>query len=174
MLKSFIDSFNAVKNDAVSVNVEFINAVKASLKPCSISIDLIIKNMDGMLGVKVTIRNAKQPTFEGEAGCDIGFLDALLCGMAGNTEPLANYNPNGKFVEKGSTFKQELFNKLIATPLPLKARYITMQGGESGFYEVAFQVDYRRKLKVYFSNAETTVINALKEGGYLADETPAA
>lgn len=174
MIDNFLSSINAVKNDAVSVNVEFVNAVKASLKPCSISIDVIVKNMDDMLGIKVTIRNAKQPTFDGEAGCDIAFLDALLCGMAGNTEPLANYNPNGKYVEKGSTFKQELFNKLFSTQLPVKAKYVTVKDGESGIYEVTFQVDYRRKLKLYFSSVETTVIDELREGGYLKDETPAA
>lgn len=174
MIDTFLSSINADNNDAVNVNVDFINAVKASLKPCSISIDVIVKNMDDMLGVKVTIRNSKEQTYDGEAGCDMAFLDALLCGMAGNTEPLANYNPNGKYVEKGDTFKQELFNKLFSTHLPVKAKFVTVKDGEGGFYEVTFQVDYRRKLKLYFSSVETTVINELRERGYLTDETPTA
>ena len=73
----FLKNVNAVKNNEVKMNTEFVESVKGNLTECSKSVELTIKNMDNMLGLRVQIINSGKLPLDCESGTDIAFFDAV-------------------------------------------------------------------------------------------------
>lgn len=166
---NFLKGINAVKTPSVKMNADFTEAIKANLSKCSKSVELTIKNMDNMLGLRVVIANSGKPTFDSESGIEPIFLDAVLNGALGNTEALEAYDPTKYQIEKGKGFKLELLEQFLSSPLPTQARFLKIQE-ESTILEVTFQLGYRRKLKIYFSNNDEVAREKLKDAGFLKEE----
>ena len=133
----FLKGINAIKSNVVQMNADFTEAVKANLSKYSKSVELTIKNVDNMLGLRVVITNPGKPTFDSESGIEPIFLDAVLNGALGNMEALKKYAPTKYQIEQGKAFKLELLEQFLASPLPIQARLLKMRE-ESTILEVTF------------------------------------
>lgn len=53
MILNYLQGINASQTEKVEINSEFVKSVKNNLHKCSTSVELTIKNMDNMLGLRV-------------------------------------------------------------------------------------------------------------------------
>ena len=166
---NFFKTINAVKNNEVKMNAEFVESVKSNLKKQSKSVELTIKNMDNMLGLRVQIANSGQQPLDCESGTDIAFFDAILDATLGNMDALDAYDTTKHTVETGEKFKQEVLEDFLGTQLPVMVRQLQMRE-DSIILEVVFQLGYRRKLRIYFSSNDAVVIDILKKANLIEVE----
>lgn len=163
---NFLKNVNAVKNNEVKMNAEFVESVKGNLTECSKSVELTIKNMDNMLGLRVQIINSGKLPLDCESGTDIAFFDAVLDATIGNMDALEAYDATKHNVDLGEKFKQEVLGDFLATQLPVQVRQLQMKE-DSTILEVIFQLGYRRKLRIYFSPNDSTAIERLEQAGLI-------
>ena len=166
---NFLKTINAVKNNEVKMNTEFVESVKANLNKRSKSVELTIKNMDNMLGLRVQIANSGQPPLDCESGTDTAFFDAILDATLGNMDALEAYDTTKHAVEVGEKFKQEILEDFLGTQLPVMVRQLQMKE-DSTILEVVFQLGYRRKLRIYFSSNDAVAIEMLKKANLIGVE----
>jgi hypothetical protein len=151
------------------MNAEFVESVKSNLKKQSKSVELTIKNMDNMLGLRVQIANSGQQPLDCNSGADITFFDAILDATLGNMDALDAYDTTKHTVETGEKFKQEVLEDFLGTQLPVMVRQLQMRE-DSNILEVVFQLGYRRKLRIYFSFNDTIAIDMLKKSNLIEAE----
>lgn len=166
---NFLKNFNAVKNNEVKMNTEFVELIKNNLDECSKSVELTIKNMDNMLGLRVQIINSGKQSLDCESGTDIAFFDAVLDAVVGNMEALETYDATKHNVELGEKFKHEVLEDFLATQFPVQLKRLQMKE-DSVIFEVVFQLGYRRKLRIYFSSSDTIAIEMLKKANLIEVE----
>lgn len=169
---NYLKTINAVKNNEVKMNTEFVESVKGSLNKRSKSVELTIKNMDNMLGLRVQISNSGEKPLDCESGTDTAFFDAILEATHGNMDSLEAYDATKHNVELGAGFKQEVLQDFLATQLPVEVKLLEMKESSS-IMEVIFQLGYRRKLRIYFSHNDATAIETLKKAGLIKVEEEA-
>ena len=166
---NFLKTINAVKNNEVKMNTEFVESVKANLNNRSKSVELTIKNMDNMLGLRVQILNSGKQPFDCESGTDTAFFDAILDAAVGKMDALETYDAAKHNVELGEQFKQEVLEDFLGTQLPVMVRQLQMKE-DSTILEVVFQLGYRRKLRIYFSSNDTIAIDTLQKANLIEVE----
>lgn len=164
---SFLSNVASIENGGIKVNADFVKSIQSHLLPNSKSVEVTIKNIDNMLGIKYSILNLCSFPVEGEIGVDAEFLDAFLTGMCGQIEPLKAYDPTGHIVETGTELKHEILDQFLASPLHREAKTINIDNNTS-ILEICFQLGYLRKVKIYFSNSDQKAIDKLKGAGLLA------
>ena len=165
---NFLKTINAVKNNEVKMNTEFVESVKANLNNRSKSVELTIKNMDNMLGLRVQILNSGKQPFDCESGTDTAFFDAILDAAVGKMDALETYDAAKHNVELGEQFKQEVLEDFLGK-LPVMVRQLQMKE-DSTILEVVFQLGYRRKLRIYFSSNDTIAIDTLQKANLIEVE----
>lgn len=166
---NFFKTINAVKNNEVKMNTEFVESVKENLTKQSKSVELTIMNIDNMLGLKVQITNFGKEPFSQESGIDEAFFDAILNAVSGNMETLMAYDPAKHNVSTGENYKEEILDDFLATQLPVKVKELDMSENSS-IIEVIFQLGYRRKLRIYFSPNNMTAIARLKDAQLIQED----
>ena len=166
---NFLKNVNAVKNNEVKMNTEFVESVKEYLNKRSKSVELTIKNMDNMLGLRVQISNSGEKPLDCESGTDTAFFDAILDATLGNMDALEAYDATKHNVELGEAFKQEVLEDFLGTQFPVMVRQLQMNES-STILEVVFQLGYRRKLRIYFSSNDTVAIEMLKKANLIETE----
>ena len=166
---NFLKTINAVKNNEVKMNTEFVESVKANLNKRSKSVELTIKNMDNMLGLRVQILNSGKQPFDCESGTDTAFFDAVLDAAVGKMNALEAYDATMHNVELGEQFKQEVLEDFLGTQLPVMVKQLQMKE-DSTIIEVVFQLGYRRKLRIYFSSNDAVAIEMLKKANLIKVE----
>lgn len=163
---NFLSTVNSIENGGIKVNADFVKSIQSHLLPNSKAVEVTIKNIDNMLGIKYSILNLCSFPVEGEIGVDAEFLDAFLAGMCGQMEALKAYDPTGRKVETGTELKHEILDQFLASPLPREVK--TVNTSNSTILEISFQLGYLRKVKIYFSNSDQKAIDKLKGAGLLA------
>ena len=163
---SFLKNVNAVKNNDVKMNVEFVESVKKYLSKSSKSVELTIKNLDNMLGLRVQILNSGQQLLDCESGVDTAFFDAVLNATNGNIENLQAYDATTHCVDMGGRFKHEVLADFLNTQLPVQVKLLQKQE-DSNILETVFQLGYRRKLHIYFSSNDKVAIEQLTKAGLI-------
>lgn len=166
---NYLKTINAVKNNEVKMNTEFVESVKENLTKQSKSVELTIMNIDNMLGLKVQITNFGKEPFSQESGIDEAFFDAILNAVSGNMETLMAYDPAKHNVSTGENYKEEILDDFLATQLPVKVKELDMSENSS-IIEVIFQLGYRRKLRIYFSPNNMTAIARLKDAQLIQED----
>lgn len=166
---NFLKNINAVKNNEVKMNTEFVESIKGSLNKRSKSVELTIKNMDNMLGLRVQILNSGQQPLDCESGTDTAFFDAVLDAAVGKMDALKAYDATKHNVELGEQFKQEVLEDFLGTQLPVMVRELQMKE-DSTILEVVFQLGYRRKLRIYFSSNDSIAIELLQKANLIEVE----
>jgi hypothetical protein len=166
---NYLKTINAVKNNEVKMNTEFVESVKENLTKQSKSVELTIMNIDNMLGLKVQITNSGKEPFSQESGIDETFFDAVLNAVSGNMEALMAYDPAKHNVSTGEYYKEEILEDFLATQLPVKVKALEMSESSS-IIEVIFQLGYRRKLRIYFSPNNMTATARLKEAQLIKED----
>ena len=166
---NFLKNFNAVKNNEVKMNTEFVELIKNNLDECSKSVELTIKNMDNMLGLRVQVINSGKQSLDCESGTDIAFFDAVLDAVVGKMEALETYDATKHNVELGEKFKHEVLEDFLATQFPVQLKRLQMKE-DSLIFEVVFQLGYRRKLRIYFSSNDAIAIDMLKKANLIEVE----
>ena len=165
-MKSEIDemsifSDNVEKNNGITVTSDFVEYLKERIRPDSIMIEVTIKNIDQMLGLKVEFRNPNQYFDCRESGTDLAFLDAMLWAILGKYEPLKNYDSKGKYVLTGENTKFDFFLKVLERYKEYAIAKIQGIEDSKKILEVDFTLGYRRKMKFYFSEKDMNVKKAL-------------
>ena len=166
---NFLKTINAVKNNEVKMNADFVELIKGNLDECSKSVELTNKNMDNMLGLRVQVTNSGKLSLDCESGSNIAFFDAVLDATTGNMDALKAFDATKHNVELGEKFKQEVLGDFLATQLPVQVRQLQMKE-DSVIFEVVFQLGYRRKLRIYFSSNDTIAIDMLKKSNLIEAE----
>lgn len=167
-----LDFFNTTYVSEVgnfNVNSETVKKIKKDLLPHSSLVELTIKNIDEMLGLKVSIVNPGQQPVSYDLGVDFPLLNATIYATSGKYEKLKDYDPTNRPIEKGTEFKIEILKQLLRTKQPIQAQIKTTGEGGS-IIEVSFQLGYRRKLKIFFSGDDTNVTKMLENAGLLLGE----
>lgn len=162
---NFLSTVTSVENDGIKVNEKLVKKVQDCLLPNSNSISLTIQEKDNMLGVKYSILNIGNCPIEGQLGVDTELLDAILAGMCGQMEALKAYDPTGHIVETGTDLKHEILDQFLAAALPCAVSVIPIRNGK--LIEIAFQLGYLRKVKIYFPLADERVDEKLVAAGVL-------
>ncbi|MEL5892481.1 hypothetical protein AAE250_03125 [Bacteroides sp. GD17] len=160
----FFDTINTSEVASFNVSSEKVKKIKKDLLPHSSLVELTIKNIDGMLGLKVSIVNPGQDPVSYDLGVDHALLNTIMYATCGKYEKLKAYDPTNRPIEKGTEFKTEILKQLLRTKQPIQAQIKTV-GENASIIEVSFQLGYRRKLKIYFSGDDTNVIKMLKNAG---------
>lgn len=156
---NFLSAVNSIEDGAIKVNSDFVKSIQNHLLPDSYSVELILKNIDNMLGAKYSILNLCSFPIKKENGVDAELLDAILAAMCGQMEALKAYDPTGRKVETGTELKHEILDQFLASPLPREAR--TVNADNNPILEVSFQLAYLRKVKIYFSTNDQKAIDKL-------------
>lgn len=164
---NFLSTVTSVENDGIKVNADFVKSIQSYLLPNSESVEITIKNIDNMLGVKYTIFNLCSFPIKGEIGIDTDLLDAILAAMCGQMDALKAYDPTGRYVEKGTNLRHQILDQFLASPLPNEVKVITTEN-QSSIIEVSFQLGYLRKVKIYFASSDQKAIDKLTDAGLLA------
>lgn len=167
-----LDFFNTTYVSEVgnfNVNSETVKKIKKDLLPHSSSVELTIKNIDEMLGLKVSIVNPGQEPVSYDLGVDFPLMNATIYAASGKSEKLKGYDPTNRQIEKGTGFKIKILEQLLRTKQPIQAQIKTTGEGGS-IIEVSFQLGYRRKLKIFFSGDDTNVTKMLENAGLLLGE----
>ena len=160
MILNYLQGINASQTEKVEINSEFVKSVKNNLHECSTSVELTIKNMDNMLGLRVQIANPGKLPFDKESGIDQAFLDAILCAASGDMTALEAYDSTEHCVDLGTNFKLDILDAFLESKCPAQVRQVAT-GINSSILEVAFQLGYRRKLRIYFSLNDTVALEKL-------------
>ena len=153
----------------IKMNVDFVEMVKACLDKSSKSVELTVKNIDDMLGLRIQIYNRSNDKHDFESAVDEDFFNAVLNALVGKTDDLLGYQANDHSVCSGRDFKIVVLDDFLQTKFPFEVKTITTMRGR-GLIEVTFKVAYRRKLKIYFSKSDMNAIAHLKEKGLLQTE----
>lgn len=169
MKLNYLKTVNAIKNNEVKMNTEFVELVKENLNRKSKSVELTIMNVDNMLGLKVQITNSGKETFNQESGIDEAFFDAILNAASGDMTALEAYDATKHNVSTGEMYKEEVLEDFLATQLPVQANLLNVTDN-STIIEVVFQLGYRRKLRIYFSPNNLTATARLKEANLIKEE----
>lgn len=149
---------NITANNNIQMNIEYVEFVKASLEKSSKSIELTIKNIDNMLGLRVQIINSGNEKRDFESAIDEAFFEAVLKATIGNTDALYNYNAAEHSVCMGTDLKIELLEAFLPCNFPVEANIVSPT-----LIEVTFQLGYRRKLRIYFSAKDVKAIERLRQ-----------
>ncbi len=167
-----MSNFNFLANMATetnnSINTETVKHLKKDLRLDSTTVVITIKNIDDMLGVKIEIQNPGEKPISYEIGAEPQLLEALMYAVKGNRNKLTDYDPTEHTVEKGSDFKGEILNQLLASNQPIHVQKRKMEG-DTYLIEVSYQLGYRRKMKIFFAGNDSNVISKLKEAELLAE-----
>lgn len=163
----FLTAIKSVENAGIKVNAELVKKVQDCLLPNSNSINLTIQEKDNLLGVKYSILNLDKLPIEGQLGVDIELLDAILAGMCGQMEALKAYDPTGHIVETGTELRHGILDQFLAAALPCLVRVIPVK--DDKLIEIAFQLGYLRKVKIYFPLADDSVDQKLIAAGVLEE-----
>ena len=166
---NFLEKTADIKNNGVMVNAAFVEGIKTTLKEDSTSVDLSIMNKDNMLGLKIKVSNATQFPRVFESGIDSAFLDAVLDATIGEMDALKAYDPTKHYVEMGNNFKNKILHLFLKTPLPVEA-HIRHSFEGSSLLEVAFQLGYCRKLRIYFKGDDAAAKYELEQAGVIKPE----
>lgn len=162
---NFLSTVNSIENGGIKVNSELVKKVQDYLLPNSNSINLTIQEKDNLLGVKYSILNIGNLPIEGQLGVDTELLDAILAGMCGQVEALKAYDSTDHQVERGTDLKHDLLDQFLAAALPCVVKVIPIKNDK--FIEIAFQLGYLRKVKIYFPLADNRVDEKLVAAGVL-------
>lgn len=161
----FLSTVKSDENVGIKVNSELVKKVQDYLLPNSNSINLTIQEKDNLLGVKYSILNIGNLPIEGQLGVDTELLDAILAGMCGQVEALKAYDPTDHQVERGTDLKHDLLDQFLAAALPCVVKVIPIKNDK--FIEIAFQLGYLRKVRIYFPLADKRVDEKLVAAGVL-------
>lgn len=162
---NFLSTVKSAENVGIKVNSELVKKVQDCLLPNSNSINLTIQEKDSLLGVKYSILNIGNLPIEGQLGVDTELLDAILAGMCGQVEALKAYDPTDHQVERGTDLKHALLDQFLAAALPCVVKVIPIKNDK--FIEIAFQLGYLRKVRIYFPLADERVDEKLVAAGVL-------
>lgn len=166
---NFFGMLNSTEVRTFTMNSETVNKIKTDLLPYSTAVELTVKNLDEMLGLKVSITNPGKEPVSYELGIDPMFLDATLFAAYGQNEKLKAYDPTNRQIEKGVELRTDILNQLLVSKLPVYAQIKEMEK-DTSIIEVCFQLGYRRKMKIYFSGNDQNIIDKLKSAGLLEEQ----
>ena len=153
-----LDFLNTTTAANIRMNNEYVEFIKARLFKSSKSVELTIKNIDNMLGLRVLIINKGNEKEDFESAIDEAFFDAVLKASVGDMDALYNYKAAEHSVCLGTGLKLAVLEAFLATEFPVEANIIGAQ-----MIEVTFQFGYRRKLRIYFSTKDEKAIALLKD-----------
>lgn len=162
----FFNTTNVSEAGSFNVSNETVKKIKKDLLPHSSLVELTIKNIDEMLGLKVSIVNPGQEPVSYDLGVDFPLMNAIIYATSGKYEKLKDYDPTNRQIEKGTEFKIKILEQLLRTKQPIQAQMKTI-GEDSSIIEVNFQLGYRRKLKIFFSGDDTNVTKMLENASLL-------
>lgn len=161
-----LDFLNTTTTANIQMNNDYVELIKATLEKSSKSVELTIKNIDNMLGLRVLIINRCNEKEDLESAIDEAFLDAVLKAAVGNMDALYNYKADEHSVCLGTGLKLEVLEAFLPSSFPVEANIIgTMMHPK--MVEVTFQFGYRRKLRIYFSTKDKKAIELLKQKGLI-------
>lgn len=163
---NFLSTVSSIEDGAIKVDTRFAKEIQDCLHSNSQSVEITIKNMDNMLGIRYSIFNICSFPIVGENGVDAELLDAIFAAMCGQMEALKAYDPTGRKVETGTELKHEILDQFLASPLPREVKTVNISN--STILEVSFQLGYLRKVKIYFGSKDAKVIEKLTSVGLLA------
>ena len=86
-----LDFLNNNTTANIQMNTEYVEFVKATLLKSSKSVELTIKNIDNMLGLRLQIINSNNNKGDFESAIDEAFFDAVLKASVGEMDALYNY-----------------------------------------------------------------------------------
>ena len=157
-----LDFLNTTTAANIQMNNEYVELIKATLFKSSKSVELTIKNIDNMLGLRVLIINKGNEKEDFESAIDEAFFDAVLKASVGDMDALYNYKAAEHSVCLGTDLKRAVLEAFLSTKFPVEANIIgTLMNPK--MIEVTFQFGYRRKLRIYFSTKDEKAIALLKD-----------
>lgn len=140
-------------NKENTVNNAFVKALVKNFNKCASAIEITIKSMDEMLGLKVEFQYPQKETSSFESGVDGELLNASLMALMGNITALKHYVAKEHKVQKEANIKDSLLEELLIFELPKKAYIRTFENGKT-MIEFRVQLGYRRYVKLYLADEE--------------------
>ncbi len=157
-----LDFLNTTTATNIQMNSDYVEIIKATLEKSSKSVELTIKNIDNMLGLRVQIINSGNDKCDLESAIDEAFFDAVLKASVGDMDTLYNYKAEGHSVRLGTDLKLEVLEAFLSSNFPVEANIFRTKMN-STMLEVTFQFGYRRKLRIYFSAKDVKAIERLRQ-----------
>ena len=157
-----LDFLNNNTTANIQMNTEYVEFVKATLFKSSKSVELTIKNIDNMLGLRLQIINSNNNKGDFESAIDEAFFDAVLKAAVGELDALYNYEATEHSVCLGTGLKLAVLEAFLPTKFPVEANVFKTKQN-STMVEVIFQFGYRRKLRIYFTAKDEKAIELLKQ-----------
>jgi len=164
-----LDFLNTTTATNIQMNSDYVEIIKATLEKSSKSVELTIKNIDNMLGLRVQIINSGNDKCDLESAIDEAFFDAVLKASVGDMDALYNYKAEGHSVRLGTDLKLEVLEAFLSSNFPVEANIFSTKMN-STMLEVTFQFGYRRKLRIYFSAKDVKAIERLRLKGLIPTE----